>query len=91
MLTAHVFISGRVQGVGYRAWINEEALSRGLDGWVRNLADGRVEAMFHGDREKVETMVDDCRIGPHAAGVSGVVNQCWSGDIPTGFSVRPTA
>jgi len=91
MLTVHIFISGRVQGVGYRAWVAEQAQMRGLAGWVRNLRDGRVEAVFHGERQTISDMVDACRSGPPAAGVSGVTNQAWSGALPEGFSVLPTA
>jgi acylphosphatase len=91
MLTVHIFISGRVQGVGYRAWVAEEARARGLDGWVRNLRDGRVEAVFCGERGNVSGMVDACRDGPPMAGVSSVTNQAWSGRQPQGFSVLPTA
>jgi acylphosphatase len=60
---AHVWISGRVQGVFFRANVHEEAARRGLAGWVRNLPDGRVEAVFEGDADTVEAMLDWCRIG----------------------------
>jgi len=69
---AHVYISGRVQGVFFRAWTEDEAVKRGLTGWVRNLADGRVEALFEGDREAVEDMVKACWRGPHGAKVTNV-------------------
>lgn len=91
MLTVHIFISGRVQGVGYRAWVAEEARARGLAGWVRNLRDGRVEAVFHGERDIVSDMVETCRDGPPMASVGGVTNQAWPGSEPEGFSVLPTA
>ena len=54
---AHVFVSGRVQGVFYRATTQEQALERGVDGWVRNLDDGRVEAVFEGPEDTVRGMV----------------------------------
>jgi acylphosphatase len=91
MLTVHVFISGRVQGVGYRLWVEHEARARRLEGWVRNLRDGRVEAVFHGDRQTVETMLEACHGGPPSARVAGLTNQAWHGDPPIGFSVLPTA
>ncbi|RLF16159.1 MAG: acylphosphatase [Thermoprotei archaeon] len=69
---AHVFISGRVQGVFFRAWTEDEAVKRGLTGWVRNLADGRVEAVFEGDKEAVEEMVKLCWKGPPGARVTNV-------------------
>ncbi|GLQ53735.1 acylphosphatase [Devosia nitrariae] len=90
MTTVHVFISGRVQGVGFRIWVETEALSRGLEGWVRNLRDGRVEAVFHGERHAVEAMVEACRDGPPLAGVSSVTNQPWSGHAPQGFTMLAT-
>lgn len=91
MLTVHIFISGRVQGVGYRAWVAEQARARGLAGWVRNLRDGRVEAVFHGERNIVSDMVEACREGPSMANVGSVTNQAWPGKEPEGFSVLPTA
>ncbi len=67
---AHLFISGRVQGVGFRAGTEEEAKRiGGLVGWVKNLADGRVEAILQGPREKVEALVKWCHKGPAPADV----------------------
>jgi acylphosphatase len=65
----HVIVRGRVQGVGYRAFVEHEALARGLEGWVRNRRDGTVEAVFKGDDEIVADMVEACRHGPFAARV----------------------
>lgn len=59
----HVFISGKVQGVWFRAYTKEEADRLGLKGWVRNLPDGRVEAVFEGDEQAVEEMVRWCHKG----------------------------
>ena len=67
-----VSITGRVQGVGYRAWTEGEARTRGLDGWVRNRRDGAVEALFSGDTAVVEAMLAACRDGPSAALVSAI-------------------
>lgn len=69
---AHVFVRGRVQGVFFRYTTQLEATSRGVTGWVRNLRDGRVEAVFEGEREDVEAMVAFCRRGPDGARVTGV-------------------
>jgi acylphosphatase len=68
----HVRITGRVQGVGYRAWTVDEARRRGLSGWVRNVADGNVEAVFSGNAATVDEMVAACRRGPSLARVSNV-------------------
>jgi acylphosphatase len=61
---AHVLIHGRVQGVGFRAWIHHQAELRGLKGWVRNRYDGSVEAVFSGPGEMVEVMLKACHQGP---------------------------
>ncbi len=68
----YVVVRGRVQGVGYRAWIERAALSRGLQGWVRNRRDGSVEAVFIGSEEAVGVMVDACRRGPPGARVEAL-------------------
>jgi len=64
LVQAHVFISGGVQGVGFRYWTRGEALKLGLTGWVRNLPDGKVEAVFEGPKEKIEEIIERCRKGP---------------------------
>lgn len=69
---AHVLVSGTVQGVYYRANTRDTARERGLDGWVRNLEDGRVEAVFEGPESDVESMVEWCHTGSPAADVDGV-------------------
>ena len=69
---AHVYISGRVQGVFFRAYTKEEADRLGLKGWVRNLPDGRVEAVFEGDEEAVEAMIKWCHNGSPQAKVAEV-------------------
>ena len=70
MVRARLLISGIVQGVGYRWSCNREARSVGLTGWVRNLPDGRVEAVLQGTREQVERMIKWCYRGPSEAQVS---------------------
>jgi acylphosphatase len=57
----HAIIRGRVQGVGYRVWVEDEALRRGLAGWTRNRRDGSVEAVFAGAPEAVAAMIEACR------------------------------
>jgi acylphosphatase len=68
----HVFISGQVQGVGFRWFCRDEALRRRLAGFVRNLPDGRVEAIFEGEPAAVDGMVEWCRTGPDFARVGAV-------------------
>jgi acylphosphatase len=68
----HVVIRGQVQGVGYRAFVEDEAALRGLEGWVRNRRDGSVEAVFAGPAEEVELMIEACRKGPWSARVDAL-------------------
>lgn len=72
MARAHVFVSGRVQGVYYRDSCRVKAEAVGARGWVRNLRDGRVEAVFEGPEKVVQEMVAWCHRGPAAALVDGV-------------------
>ncbi len=67
-----VKVRGRVQGVGFRAWVERTALSHALEGWVRNRRDGTVEALFAGAPEEVEVMIAACRRGPGLARVDTV-------------------
>ena len=67
--TVRVIIRGRVQGVWYRAWTEGEARGLGLDGWVRNCADGSVEALFSGPEDTVRQMIARCHRGPPVARV----------------------
>jgi acylphosphatase len=89
-------IRGRVQGVGYRAWVEHEALRLGLDGWVRNRRDGSVEALFAGSEDVVAEMMARCRRGPSAAHVDAVTDEPAQSDHLNlrspgdGFSVLPT-
>ena len=86
---AHVVVTGRVQGVYYRYATREEAVMRGVKGWIRNLKDGRVEAVFEGEKSKVEEVIDYCHYGPPAAKVSSVVVtwEEYTGEFK-GFSIR---
>lgn len=68
----HVFVSGDVQGVLFRQAIHDKAVEQGVAGWVRNLPDGRVEAVLEGPRDEVYRVVGLCRAGPKGARVAGV-------------------
>ena len=70
-----VMIRGRVQGVGYRAWVEYQAKASGLEGWVRNRRDGSVEALFAGAPTRVAEMVALCRHGPPSAHVDNVTSE----------------
>ncbi len=85
---AHVHVSGTVQGVGYRANTEETATRRGVDGWVRNLDDGRVEAVFEGDPRSVESMIGWCHTGSPRASVDGVAVAYEEPRDLDGFEVR---
>jgi acylphosphatase len=78
----HVYVSGRVQGVFFRAKTTTLAHSLGLAGWVRNLYDGRVEAVFEGEKESVEKAIEFCRRGPPGAYVDDLVVRWeeWRGE-----------
>jgi len=73
MQTVHVRITGRVQGVGYRAWTVEHARKMGVKGWVRNRRDGSVEAIFQGEEKYVFKLLGLCEDGPLLARVSNVL------------------
>ena len=91
MIAIQVRIEGRVQGVGFRAWVYDEATARGLKGWVRNLYSGGVEAIFSGDDEAVESMVAACHQGPRLAAVTRVSRLPATEEDWPGFEVRRTA
>lgn len=86
---AHVFVSGQVQGVAFRDATRSQAEQLGLNGWVRNTEDGRVEAVFEGEPDVVREMVEWCKSGPSSADVEdvSVENESPSGDL-SGFEVR---
>lgn len=71
-MTARVFISGFVQGVGFRQFIKKSALQLGLTGWVKNLLDNRVEAVFSGSKEQIEKIILVCKKGPFLADIKSV-------------------
>ena len=90
MPAARLRITGRVQGVGYRAWALQMAARLGLRGWVRNRSDGSVEALVVGEEEAVAAMIEACRDGPPAARVSEVAVSDAADDGSQGFRPRPT-
>ena len=85
---AHVFVSGRVQGVFFRDSTRQEAERRGLSGWVRNTEDGRVEAVFEGEPEAVRQMIEWCESGPSSADVDDVSVEQETPEGLSGFEVR---
>ncbi len=93
----HISVRGRVQGVGFRAFVEHEALKHGLSGWVRNRRDGTVEAVFEGDKAKVAAAIEACRCGPMGSRVEALYDEDgsdadlklrWPGEL---FSVLATA
>jgi acylphosphatase len=91
-----VRVTGRVQGVGYRAWVEHRARAQGLEGWVRNRNDGSVEALFSGSADAVADMIALCRDGPSLARVAAVQEEAAGSDALNlrrpgeRFSVLPT-
>ncbi len=84
-IAVRLTITGRVQGVWYRGWTVEQAQARGLDGWVRNRADGSVEALVAGPAAAVEALVALCHEGPPAARVTAVNRGAGADPGPVGF------
>jgi acylphosphatase len=96
-IACHVIVHGRVQGVGFRAFVEHQALQRNLEGWVRNRRDGTVEAVFAGPRRSVEGVIAACKVGPLSAKVDRLdqrvadeteLESCRGGEL---FSCLPTA
>jgi acylphosphatase len=85
-----VRIEGRVQGVWYRGWTVQEAMIRGLSGWVRNRSDGSVEALFAGPAAEVDAMVEACWKGPPSARVTRVTVGSAGHPERPGFNPLPT-
>jgi acylphosphatase len=81
-------VRGAVQGVFFRAETRDRARSLGLAGWVRNVPDGSVEAIFEGDSERVESMIDWCRRGPRGASVTDVEVSDEDPQGEKGFAVQ---
>ena len=85
----HLLIRGRVQGVYYRGFTRDIASHLGIRGWVRNLSDGSVEAVFEGNKEDIEQAIKHCHMGPPGAGVEdiGITWEDYKGDL-RGFQIR---
>ena len=88
--TVLLHITGRVQGVGYRAWTMQQANALALRGWVRNRTDGSVEALIIGDGDVIATMVEACRSGPRFARVADVAITEAIDDGSEGFAAKLT-
>lgn len=89
MSAKRLVVSGRVQGVGYRAWMAERAAELGLDGWVRNRADGSLEALVAGDTAAVEELLRLCRRGPRLASVASIDEDLAEPPQRPGFHILP--
>jgi acylphosphatase len=89
MSSKRLIISGRVQGVGYRAWLAEQAVLLGIDGWVRNNADGTVEALISGTADAVEELARACRRGPRFAQVEAIRDEIAPPPSEPGFHITP--
>ena len=88
MRAKRVVIAGRVQGVGYRDWMVAQARALGVAGWVRNRADGAVEALVYGETDAVEELLRACRRGPRLAAVSRIEENWDEPPIEPGFIRR---
>ncbi len=89
--TVRLRIEGRVQGVGYRMFVERTAAALDLDGWVRNRRDGGVEAVVSGAPAAIDEIIARCKAGPPAARVDRVEVLPEDEVVAAGFSVRPTA
>jgi acylphosphatase len=89
MNAKRLIIAGRVQGVGYRTWMAQKALALGISGWVRNRADGSVEALIAGDIAAVEELSRLCRRGPRMAEVSSISEELADPPEDPGFEQWP--
>ena len=91
VVRARVLVSGKVQGVFYRDTTKKEAVKRGVRGWVRNLKDGRVEAVFEGEAAAVDAMVAWCRVGSPLSRPTFVERLDEAEEGLQGFEIRSTA
>lgn len=83
-------IAGRVHGVGYREWLGDQAQQHGISGWVRNRADGTVEALLDGEEDALNAVLTACRRGPPLAWVESIVEEFAETPEAPGFRKRPT-
>ncbi|HTR16403.1 MAG TPA: acylphosphatase [Acetobacteraceae bacterium] len=91
MKAKRLLIGGRVQGVGYRDWMVETARTLGVSGWVRNRADGRIEALVYGESDVVEELLRSCRRGPRRAEVLTIEEHLTDPPAEEGFYRRSDA
>ena len=91
MIAKHLRIEGTVQGIGYRRWMVQTAQRLGVAGWVRNRADGTVEALAEGDADAVEELLRACRRGPSGAAVSLIHEDLVEPEELVGFEARASA
>jgi acylphosphatase len=89
--TKRVRVEGRVQGVGFRAFVEREATRIGLDGFVRNRRDGGVEAVFAGTSAQLDAIIAACHRGPRGSQIDMVKVLDESDEVPAGFAIRETA
>lgn len=89
MIQVQLFISGSVHGVGFRQFVKSYAQKLGLTGWVRNISDGRVEAVIQGEKQDIEKMIELCKKGPTFAEVESV-EVLWEeiDDFSNEFNIR---
>ncbi|MBF0213158.1 MAG: acylphosphatase [Magnetococcales bacterium] len=85
--SVRVRVNGKVQGIGFRRWVWTQAHQHALRGWVRNLDDGRVEALFSGTPHAVADMLALCRVGPRRSRVTRIDTTEYQGEIPTDFTI----
>ena len=90
MSSKRLIIAGRVQGIGYRDWMVNQAHALGIDGWVRNRADGTVEALVSGTTDAVEELARACRRGPRLAQVTSITEEKAEPPQEPGFVSRPS-
>lgn len=90
MPTYQLIISGRVQGVGYRAWTVATAHRLKLNGWVRNRKDGTVEALVSGEEDTIHELIEVCKDGPLAARVTDIQSRPSDEKVNPGFISKPT-
>ena len=87
---ARLLVIGKVQGVGFRAWVEDGARLRQLRGWVRNRRDGSVEAVIAGEADRVAELIEACETGPRLAAVFHVEVTDYAGEVPPRFKVLPS-
>lgn len=91
MAMHRVYVSGKVQNIGYRDWVVRRAQNLGVTGWVRNLRDGRVELLVNGEEERTSALIEQLREGPPLARVDHVEAHAAEERLPKGFTKRFTA